>query len=52
MNIIEKDNFKIHYSDDFEIIDIEERDINGKEKRNQYSHCMSNCLRAIDIAHF
>lgn len=42
MNIIEKDNFKIHYSDDFEIIDIEERDINGKEKRNQYSHCMSN----------
>ncbi|MBW5389561.1 DNA-binding protein [Brachyspira hampsonii] len=42
MSIIEKDNFKIHYSDDFEIIDIEERDINGKEKRNQYSHCMSN----------
>ena len=42
MNIIEKYNFKIHYSDDFEIIDIEERDINGKEKRNQYSHCMSN----------
>ncbi|OEJ15792.1 DNA-binding protein [Brachyspira hampsonii] len=42
MSIIEKDNFKIHYSDDFEIIDIEERDINDKEKRNQYSHCMSN----------
>ena len=42
MSIIEKDNFKIHYSDDFEIIDIEELDSNGKEKRNQYSHCMSN----------
>ncbi|CRF35202.1 CCAAT-box DNA binding protein subunit B [Brachyspira suanatina] len=42
MSIIEKDNFKIHYSDDFEIIDIEELNSNGKEKRNQYSHCMSN----------
>ncbi|MEI0492942.1 DNA-binding protein, partial [Brachyspira intermedia] len=42
MSIIEKDNFEIHYSDDFEIIDIEEKDENNKEKRKQYSHSMSN----------
>ena len=42
MKTIERDNFKIHYRNNFEIIDIEERDENNKEKRNQYSHCMSN----------
>lgn len=42
MKTIERDNFKIHYRNNFEIIDIEEKDDNDKEKRNQYSHCMSN----------
>ncbi|WIH83684.1 DNA-binding protein [Brachyspira pilosicoli] len=36
-----KDNFTISYEDNIKIIDPEEKE-NGKEKINQYSHCLSN----------